>query len=151
MSKYERNKGARIEREIVNLHKELGMRAERVPLSGATRYMDEGHDINIYVAGRNEGPFVAEVKARASGAGFTLLERWLSDHDILFLRRDRAEPLVVLPWNTWVVMLRYMCPDVDPSISTQPSSKNGRDGTTYAKPDGLRGSKGEDDEHSDAP
>jgi hypothetical protein len=35
-----------------------------------------------------------------SGAGFATLERWLGDADALFLRRYRADPLVVLPWTT---------------------------------------------------
>jgi hypothetical protein len=37
--------------------------------------------------------------------GFALLERWLGDADMLFLRRDRAEPLVVLPWRVWARLL----------------------------------------------
>jgi hypothetical protein len=36
---------------------------------------------------------------------FALLERWLGDADMLFLRRDRAEPLVVLPWRVWARLL----------------------------------------------
>jgi len=46
-------------------------------------------------------PLVSEVKTRGNGEGFTMLERWLGDADILFLRRDRPEPLVVLPWRIW--------------------------------------------------
>jgi hypothetical protein len=41
------------------------------------------------------------VKARASGEGFATLERWLGDADAQFLRRDRPDPLVVLPWSIW--------------------------------------------------
>jgi Holliday junction resolvase len=37
MSKMSRDKGARIEREIVAAHGALGIKAERVPLSGASR------------------------------------------------------------------------------------------------------------------
>jgi hypothetical protein len=37
------------------------------------------------------------VKARANGESFATLERWLGDADALFLRRDRASPIVVLP------------------------------------------------------
>jgi Holliday junction resolvase len=35
MSRWSRNKGARIEREIVAVHAELGIAGERVPLSGS--------------------------------------------------------------------------------------------------------------------
>ncbi len=101
MGKPSRDKGARTEREIVNLHREIGVRAERVPLSGAAGGAFTG-DVDIYVRGPEDAPLVCEIKARASGEGFSLIERWLSDHDALFLRRDRAEPLVVLPWRVWV-------------------------------------------------
>jgi hypothetical protein len=36
-----------------------------------------------------------------SGAGFTTLESWLGEYDALFLRRNNADPLVVLPWRVW--------------------------------------------------
>ena len=48
---------------------------------------------------------MAEVKARKNGSGFTQLEKWLSEYDVLFLRRDRADPLVLLPWSTWATLL----------------------------------------------
>ena len=44
MSKMSRDKGARIEREIVAAHGALGIKAERVPLSGASRYQGNGSD-----------------------------------------------------------------------------------------------------------
>jgi hypothetical protein len=46
MSKMARDKGARIEREIVAAHGALGVKAERVPLSGASRYQGNGSDPN---------------------------------------------------------------------------------------------------------
>ncbi len=70
------------------------------PLSGAAGGSFSG-DVDVYACGPDAAPLVAEVKARANGAGFTTLERWLGDNDALFLRRDRAEPMVVLPWRTW--------------------------------------------------
>jgi hypothetical protein len=56
-------------------------------------------------AWHDAAPFVAEVKARKNGSGFTQLEKWLGDYQVLFLRRDRADPLVVLPWSTWAALL----------------------------------------------
>jgi Holliday junction resolvase len=101
MSRLSRSKGSRIEREVVNLHLDLGIHSERVPHSGATKYRGNGADIDIYIDGKDSPPLIAEVKARAAGVGFTVLERWLSTNDILFLRRDRSQPLVLLPWSTW--------------------------------------------------
>ena len=105
MSKSQRDKGARAEREIVDRHKAINIHAERYPLSGASRFRGSGHDIDLYPFGRDAAPLVAEVKSRKNGSGFTLLEKWLGDYGALFLRRDRADPLVVLPWSTWVTLL----------------------------------------------
>src|SRR6516164_7523691 len=105
MSKSQRDKGIRAEREIVDRHKTINVHAERIPLSGASRYRGAGHDVDIYPFGRDAAPFVAEVKARGNGSGFAQLEKWLGDYQVLFLRRDRADPLVLLPWDTWVSLL----------------------------------------------
>jgi Holliday junction resolvase len=100
-----RRKGDRIEREIVDRHKPLGVHAERYPLSGASHFRGAGHDVDLYVFGRDEAPIVAEVKSRRSGGGFAMLERWLAEYDALFLRRNNADPLVVLPWRVWARLL----------------------------------------------
>ena len=100
MGKASRDKGLRRERAVVEIHVKCGMRAERVPLSGAMRYRDNGADVDLYVRGAT--PLKAEVKARGEGGGFRTLERWLGDNDALFLIRDRATPLVVLPLHIWL-------------------------------------------------
>jgi hypothetical protein len=100
-----RRKGDRIERELVERHRALGIFAERYPLSGGTHFRGSGHDIDVYALGRNEAPLVAEVKARKSGAGFTTLEKWLGEFDLLVLRRNHADPLILLPWRTWAALL----------------------------------------------
>lgn len=105
MSRSQRDKGARREREIVQRHVDLGIHAERVPLSGASRYRGNGADVDVHLPGRT-GPLCTEVKARASGAGFVTLEKWLGDNDALFLIRDRAEPVVVVPWRIYAELVR---------------------------------------------
>ena len=104
MSRSQRDKGARAERDIVDRHKAIDVHAERYPLSGASRFRGAGHDVDLYPFGRDAAPLVAEVKARKNGSGFALLEKWLGEHQV-FLRRNRADPLVVLPWSTWVALL----------------------------------------------
>ncbi len=89
-----RLKGSRIEREIVQKHKDIGIFAERVPLSGAAGGSYSG-DVVI------DHGLRAEVKARSGGSGFQTLERWMGDNDLLFLRRDRSEPMVAMPWTTY--------------------------------------------------
>jgi hypothetical protein len=99
MAKRSRDKGQRIERELVHLHLDAGIPASRVPLSGAAGGAYAG-DVRIL-------DLRAEVKARATGAGFKQLETWLGDHDLLFLRRDRQRPLVCMPWSTYVMLMLH--------------------------------------------
>jgi Holliday junction resolvase len=105
VSRSQRDKGARVEREIVNAHRKLGLHCERVPLSGASRYQGNGADLDVYARGNEKPPLVCEVKARKSGAGFVTLESWLGEHDALFLKRNHATPLVVLPWRVWAELV----------------------------------------------
>lgn len=95
-----RRKGAKIEREIVDAHVAIGIPAKRVPLSGAA----EGWKGDVRIA-HVTGELMAEVKARASGAGFAVLERWLGGMDLIFLRRDRREPMVAMSWRTYARLI----------------------------------------------
>ena len=100
-----RHVGNACEREVVDSHRDLGVHAERYPLSGSSRFRGSGHDLDIYAFGTDEAPLVAEVKKRRNGAGFTTLERWLGDYDLLVLRRNHADPMMVLPWRVWARLL----------------------------------------------
>ncbi len=95
MGRMQRNKGARIEREIVHLHHAAAIPAEKVSRTGHS-----GPDLQI----ANE--FSGEVKARKSGEGFATLERWLGVTDLLFLRRDRQKPMICMSWATYVQLLK---------------------------------------------
>ena len=95
MGRMQRSKGARIEREIVHLHHDAAIPAEKVSRTGHS-----GSDLQI----ANE--FSGEVKARKSGEGFATLERWLGEGDLLFLRRDRQPPMVCMSWATYARLMR---------------------------------------------
>jgi Holliday junction resolvase len=84
-----RQKGNRTERAIVRLLQERGLAAERVPLSGAARGRFGG-DISVPVLGRD---LCAEVKCR--GNGFNRLYDWVKGRDLLIIRADRQEMLVI--------------------------------------------------------
>ena len=86
-----RQKGNRAERAIVKFLQARGFGAERVPLSGSAGGSYLG-DLTVPVIGIDR---VVEVKVRAKG--FAQLYAWLVDRDILIVRADRSEPLVVLP------------------------------------------------------
>ena len=104
--KRSRDKGARREREMVHKLGVLGVKAERVPLSGAVKFRNtESTDLDYYPFGDNTAPWISEVKARANGEGFKTIESWLDDADTLFLIRDRQTPLVVLPWARFAELL----------------------------------------------
>jgi Holliday junction resolvase len=100
-----RAKGNRVEREIVAAHQAIGVHAERYPLSGANHFRNSGHDLDIYLFGPDQVPAVAEVKARKNGTGFVQLERWLGEYDLLVLKRNHADPLILLPWRVWTQLL----------------------------------------------
>ena len=100
-----RRMGNAYEREIVERHRPLGIKAERYPLSGSSRFRGSGHDIDVYAFGPDAAPLVTEVKKRKGGAGFVTLESWLGEFDALFLRRNNADPIVVLPWRIWARLL----------------------------------------------
>jgi hypothetical protein len=104
VSRSQRDKGARVEREIVNAHRAIGLHAERVPLSGASRYQGNGADIDVHVPWRS-GPLVGECKARGSGEGFAVIERWLGENDFLVLKRNNAPPMYVVPERVWNELL----------------------------------------------
>jgi hypothetical protein len=110
-----RLKGNRVEREIVKLHAMIGVKAERVPLSGAMRFQGNGEDIDIIVApGRDgSGTLHAQVKAQGGPRGTKGVIDALGEADVLFIRYDRQDgesrvrpPLVVLPWRTWERLLK---------------------------------------------
>jgi len=86
-----KDKGYRLEHELVEKLKELGFSAERIPLSGQAGGSFSG-DIRIEER-------IAEVKGRADG--FKTLYRWLEGKDILFVRADRKEWLVIQRLKDW--------------------------------------------------
>jgi hypothetical protein len=86
-----RDKGNRAERALVRVLQDHGFAAERVPLSGSAGGRYKG-DLTVSLLGIER---CAEVKVR--GTGFAMLYAWLVERDLLIVRADRREPLVVLP------------------------------------------------------
>lgn len=81
-----RQKGDRFERDCVNRFKELGLEAQRVPLSGAAGGLFSS---DIVVNGRK-----VECKTRKRFIGQFLA--WLQGNYALLVKEDRSETLVVL-------------------------------------------------------
>ena len=99
MGKSQRDKGARVERELVNDLKGRGIVAERVSLSGGAGGSYTG-DIII------DKSVKVEVKARKNGEGFAVIEQWLGDNDLLFLKRNNRPPMVVMEWEMFTKLMR---------------------------------------------
>jgi Holliday junction resolvase len=85
-----RSKGARTERGIVKALLGNGIAAARVPLSGAGGGRFAG-DVILPLMGSD---LCVEVKARADG--FRGLYSWLTECDVLIVKADRQEPLVIV-------------------------------------------------------
>lgn len=86
-----RDKGNRSERALVRFLQDRGFAAERVPLSGSAGGSYVG-DLTVPLLGIDR---TVEAKIRANG--FRELYAWLEGRDLLIVRADRREPLVVLP------------------------------------------------------
>jgi hypothetical protein len=81
-----RNKGARTERAIVRLLQGQGIVTEKI--SGMYK---PGADLRVPLLAVDRA---VEVKCRA--AGFRQLYDWLDQRDVLIIKADRREPLVVV-------------------------------------------------------
>jgi Holliday junction resolvase len=81
-----RDKGNRTERAVVRLLQAQGIAATKI--SGMYK---PGADISISLLGSDRA---VEVKCRA--AGFRQLYDWLDQRDVLIVKADRQEPLVVV-------------------------------------------------------
>ena len=42
---------------------------------------------------------------RRKGDRIERIERWLGEYDLLVLKRNYADPLVLLPWRVWARLL----------------------------------------------
>jgi hypothetical protein len=119
-----RQKGDRVERQIVEAIKKAGIHAERYPLSGSTAFRGSSHDLDVYAFGKDETPMTFESKARKTGEGFGMLERWLGDYDGVFVKRNNALPRVYLSFEAFLSLLigKWMC---DAEVADKGAKKGG--------------------------
>jgi hypothetical protein len=88
-----RRKGDKLERALVRALQDHGFASERVPLSGSAGGSYTG-DLTVPLLGRD-----LRVEAKARGRGFNQFYEWLNGVDLLIVRADRQEPLVVVPFR----------------------------------------------------
>lgn len=93
-----RQKGDRFERECIKALAELGVKAERVPLSGGAIGGSFEDDLIVDVCGRTE-----HVECKTRKRAWSDLFGWLNPPHhankpfALFIKADRTDTLVVLP------------------------------------------------------
>ena len=98
-----RRKGAEGEREVVALHRDMGVQAVKVPLSGATGYQS-GEDVDIHI---DDGePLRAQVKRQATDSGWKTILGQLGNACALFLHQDRGSWFVLMPLATYKRLLK---------------------------------------------
>lgn len=95
-----KQKGDRMEREVVNRFLAAGVSSERVPLSGAAGGSYTG-DLTVVV---NNQDWLGECKARADG--FRQQYDWLEGNRLLFLKADRRATLVCMTLEDFITIIR---------------------------------------------
>jgi hypothetical protein len=93
-----RENGMRAERQIVELFRQVGLEAYRVPLSGISAGFKSDVEVRI---GSQRLRFESKVRAKEFG----LLYRWLTGSDALVVKADRKPMLVVLPLEKFAIAL----------------------------------------------
>jgi hypothetical protein len=100
VGKFSKDKGARVERYLVNRFQEMGISAKRVPLSGAMA--DYPGDIVLPWIGRE-----ADIEAKARADGFKELYKWIKPRKGLIVKANRQEPLVIVRINDFAELLNF--------------------------------------------
>ena len=106
-----RQKGNRFERGIVAALRDAGLDAFRVPLSGSMRGFKQ--DVII----RRPGSQLT-IEAKSRGRGFTFIYKSIEGADLLAIKADRSEPLIVLRLADYAALLSQL----DGAVSQQPAS-----------------------------
>lgn len=106
MSSPSKVRGYQVEKWLERKHKENGIDCERVPLSGS---MGGKYSGDLAIPNVERRAFVCESKARRDGTGFKVIEGWLEEKDILFIKRNNQNPMIVLSWETYLKLMKvYM-------------------------------------------
>lgn len=103
MSSKAKQRGYQVEIWLRDKHLENGIPCERVPLSGL---MGGKYTGDLCIPNIENKEFVCESKARRNGEGFAVLEGWMEGKDILFVKRNNRDPLVVLPFKIYLAIMR---------------------------------------------
>src|SRR3990172_9703721 len=102
MSAKAKLRGYQHEISVRDKHIEAGIPCERVPLSGRMGGKYQG---DLCIPSIEHREFILECKARRNGSGFKMIEDWIEGKDLLFIRRNNQEDLVVMPLNIYFKLM----------------------------------------------
>src|SRR6516162_3401590 len=93
-----REKGMRAERQIVELFRQVGLEAYRVPLSGVSAGFKSDVEVRI-------GSRTLRLESKVRAKEFTLLYRWLFGVAALVVKADRKPSLIILSLEEFAILL----------------------------------------------
>lgn len=96
----QRQKGDRFERDCVHQLDALGIKASRVPLSGAAGGEYSG-DLRVDVCGTTE-----TIECKTRKRAWSDLFGWLPGNYALFIKADRTDTLVVMSLETFATLAK---------------------------------------------
>jgi hypothetical protein len=96
-----RRKGSGFEREVVALLQQLGLAAEKIPLSGSIKGGRFDHDVSVPVRGIDR-----RIECKRRKRAFATISKMLSDNYALVVRDDHARPLVIMSLQTFGELAR---------------------------------------------
>lgn len=105
MSNKNKRKGYYGECRVVKSLVRQGVRAIRVPLSGAAGCFDPTLAGDVVVTLPKGHTLRCEVKYRGKQSGFKLIDNWLQTNDVLFLVAPRHRTLTVMTLETFAKLL----------------------------------------------
>ena len=111
-----REKGMRAERQIVELFRQAGLEAYRIPLSGSVAGFKSDVELRI-------GAKRLHLESKVRGGRFSMIYRWLFGADALVIKADRKPPLAVLPLETLTSLLEECRNQTQIAASKPPQSQ----------------------------
>ena len=101
--KKSKRKGYTGEREIVQLLNKYGIKAERVPLSGALKSEKMKGDIDCTINGE-----LKKIESKRRKDGFRELYKFIEQDDCnyIFMRADRKDWIVAMTFGEWLELVK---------------------------------------------
>jgi hypothetical protein len=111
-----REKGIRAERQIVELFRQAGLEAYRIPLSGSVAGFKSDVELRI-------GAKRLHLESKVRGGRFSMIYRWLFGADALVIKKDCNQPLIVMRLTDFASLLSHMPSSIETITHKPPQSQ----------------------------